>query len=726
MSQTIQLRNCNNFDEAEIIIKLNKLNIKYGANGTGKSTIAKALFEQSTKGNISSLMQFKHKKNQNSTGVKADLAEFLIGLDDSYKSFDPFISGAEAFRTVKIFNENYVNSFLFQKDEIVSNSFEIFVKTADYEQNMAQITELLSTIEITFKKDKSIEQVINDLSVLIDAFGRSKKGVAPTSKIQKSFGTGNPIENIPDEFKSYEIFLKSDVSNKWIAWQALGNDFFDLDDNHDSCPYCVEPILTKKETIKRVAECYKSKDIENLLAIQAVMERLGHYFSDTAREQTTKITTQSSDLNEIQKEFLSNLRTNAEVFKAAILDIKQTNFFDLKENHPNLAERIKSKKINLEQIEKLNSLESQRIVNDINQALDEIIEKISNLQRQISIQNTHIQKTIAKHKTKINDFLKVAGYRYEVDIVQKEQTYRMLFKHVDTNEHLSNAADHLSYGERNAFSIVLFMYDCLANNPDLIILDDPISSFDKTKKYAIMQRLFTGTNTLKDKTVLMMTHDVEPIIDIAKVRELNSQVKPYNSFLSLESGKITEIEIESNDLQSFAQICKENIASEDVPDIIKAIYLRRHYEILDNKGIEYQMLASLFHLRDVPTNQTEDRNFTPEEQLQGQKNIRANLPGIQNFDYTVLLSSLRDKKTMQQLYQATSNRYEKLQLFRLIHEQNKINQKAELHESPVIRKHINEAFHIENELIIQLNPKKYDFVPEYVITECNLTLGITG
>jgi ABC-type multidrug transport system ATPase subunit len=295
---------------------------------------------------------------------------------------------------------------------------------------------------------------------------------------------------------------------------------------------------------------------------------------------------------------------------------------------------------------------------------------------------------------------------------------------VDTNEHLSNAADHLSYGERNAFSIVLFMYDCLANNPDLIILDDPISSFDKTKKYAIMQRLFTGTNTLKGKTVLMMTHDVEPIIDIAKVRELNSQVKPYNSFLSLENGKITEIEIESNDLQSFAQICKENIASEDVPDIIKAIYLRRHYEILDNKGIEYQMLASLFHLRPTPTNETGiKREFTAEEKKQAQKNIKASLT---NFDYGTLLKELRNKDSMRKKYEQTSNRYEKLQLFRLIQELNKNSQTVELHKSSVIRKHINEAFHIENELITQLNPKKYDFVPEYVITECNLTLGVTN
>lgn len=39
----IKLQNCNNIDEGEINIELNKLNIKYAINGTGKSTIVKAI-----------------------------------------------------------------------------------------------------------------------------------------------------------------------------------------------------------------------------------------------------------------------------------------------------------------------------------------------------------------------------------------------------------------------------------------------------------------------------------------------------------------------------------------------------------------------------------------------------------------------------------------------------------------------------------------------------------
>lgn len=44
MSQMIRILNCNCINEAEIEIEEGSLNIKYGPNGTGKSTISKAIF----------------------------------------------------------------------------------------------------------------------------------------------------------------------------------------------------------------------------------------------------------------------------------------------------------------------------------------------------------------------------------------------------------------------------------------------------------------------------------------------------------------------------------------------------------------------------------------------------------------------------------------------------------------------------------------------------------
>lgn len=44
MGTTIKIRNCNCISDADIYLEGNALNIKYGSNGTGKSTVCKAVF----------------------------------------------------------------------------------------------------------------------------------------------------------------------------------------------------------------------------------------------------------------------------------------------------------------------------------------------------------------------------------------------------------------------------------------------------------------------------------------------------------------------------------------------------------------------------------------------------------------------------------------------------------------------------------------------------------
>ncbi|MCF7817767.1 MAG: hypothetical protein K9M54_07780 [Kiritimatiellales bacterium] len=54
----INVLNCNNINQGSIEIRENRLNIKYAMNGTGKSTIAKAIYLSSTGGDLKSLKSF--------------------------------------------------------------------------------------------------------------------------------------------------------------------------------------------------------------------------------------------------------------------------------------------------------------------------------------------------------------------------------------------------------------------------------------------------------------------------------------------------------------------------------------------------------------------------------------------------------------------------------------------------------------------------------------------
>ncbi|MBL8523585.1 MAG: AAA family ATPase, partial [Betaproteobacteria bacterium] len=406
------------------------------------------------------------------------------------------------------------------------------------------------------------------------------------------------------------------------------------------------------------------------------------------------------------------LKGQVDTLSEKLIDIKSISFFSLRDVDK-VQQRISHLRISLGALPHLNSADTKLIVDDINESLDSVLNKAGKLQGEINKQKKSIEATIKKHKQGINDFLRYAGYKYIVDIQPDADSYKMKLKHLDFHENIENGGMHLSFGERNAFSIVLFMYECLTRTPDLVILDDPVSSFDKNKKFAILEILFRGNESLRGKTVLMLTHDIEPIIDLLKSLGHIFQPAPVAYFLKMRSGLLSEIPITKKDVSSFSQICEENIKNL-ADDIVKTIYLRRHYEIANDKGLEYQLLSNLLHKRAQPVVREGDteRNMTAEEIAEGTKSIRVKL---QSFDYTQLQSRVVDRTAMIKTYQAAENNYEKLQLFRLVSDEN--------HENDVVRKYINETFHIENEYIMQLNPHKYDFIPEHIIAECDRSLG---
>jgi len=371
-------------------------------------------------------------------------------------------------------------------------------------------------------------------------------------------------------------------------------------------------------------------------------------------------------------------------------------------------EKVKDLKINLDLIPFVNSDETQQIVNPINTSLDDILTKIGDLKGKIARQKKQIATTIKTYEEDINSFLEMAGYKYKINIEEENEEYKMKLKHIDSTAYVNGGSQHLSFGERNAFALILFMYECLSKNPDLIILDDPISSFDKNKKYAIMYRLFRGEKSFKNRTVLMMTHDIEPIIDTVKIKRHIFQPVPKASFLQYKDNKIEEVEIAKDDLLTFAQVCKINLESE-ISDLVKTIYLRRFYEIMDDKGLEYQMLSSLQHLRDIPTVQEngESRDMSATEKDESFQSI---IQMMQGFNYDNILEVLKDKEQLKNLYSSSSNNYEKLQLFRLLNFNIP---------NTTVDKFVKETYHIENEQISQLNPHKYDTVPYFIIEECD-------
>ena len=677
---------CNNIDSGAIAIEEGRLNIKYAMNGTGKSTVAKAIELQLRGG-----------------GSLKELTPFKL-IEDSSGAQAPQVNGLTGMSSFAVFNDMYINQFAFKPDEVLADSFEVFVRSPDYDSHLVEIEALTASIRGTFQRSEDIDRVIGELSTLSDSFGKSKSGYSAAGALAKGIGKGNNIANIPKGLESYTAYLRSPVNSKWLRWQMEGNTYVELPDN---CPYCTSPTSDKKETIAKVSEEYDAKTVEHLNKIVAVLDSLGRYFSENARAKLNAIACNVNGLSKEELSYLLRIKDQVDVLKGKMLDLRGMTYFSLKDS-TKVSDVLSNLRIDLGYLPELDSPSTSELVGRINAALDDVLGKVGKLQGEVAQQTAVINKTIEANKAGINEFLKCAGYKYHVAAEYVDQTYRMRLRHVDSTKAVNSGSQHLSYGEKNAFALVLFMYECLSKKPDIVVLDDPISSFDRNKKYAVIDMLFRGKRSLRGRTVLMMTHDLEPIIDILYNLPHKFDPLPVASFMWLRQGVLQEQPIRRADLSTFGRICDENIGG-DTEDVVKVTYLRRYYEILDNKGMAYQLLSNLLHKRAAPFKKEAEMQspLTEEEIRKATEEIREKMP---SFDYQGLLSRVTDVALLRDAFINSPYSYEKLQLFRLLQDQVTPND--------VIQKFINETFHIENEYVMQINPCRYEIVPEFIMEEC--------
>lgn len=687
----LKIRNCNNIDSGEFEIIEGRLNIKYAVNGTGKSTISKAI--------EAFVVNDEDKKNM------------LLPFKYHGKSTEklPVLEGYEQFREIAIFNEKYIEDYIYQPNELIKNSFEIFVKTEDYDKHIKEIENLLESINITFQNHPELEMLINAFQQFVEGFGKAKSGYSAAGAIGKGIGKGNKIDNIPKGLEVYAPYLKNSDNVKWIRWQLEGKNYLEM---ADQCPYCSGSVQETKETILKVSDEYDAKSIEQLNKMLEVFENLSPFFSVDTAMKIKEITKNVSGITTAQKDYLLEIKSQIDSLLQQLYGIKRMGFHSLK-NAEKIADELQKYKIDLSYYSHLNSALSNEKINIINKTMDGVLEKAGRLQGEIAQQKKVIKTTIEMYSTEINEFLYYAGYKYQVSIQEEtEKDYHLILRHIEGDENVQTVTEHLSYGERNAFALVLFMYNVLKDNPDLVILDDPISSFDGNKKFAIINMLFMGKRSLKDRTVLLLTHEFNTVIDAIYNMPYNFNPVPKAAFLTTKNGILSEKQIEKQNIMSFSDVAYANIKS-DIDILNKLVYLRRLLEIQHTEGLAWQLLSNIFHKREKPeyhfSDGTPNRLMTEEEIRMATDEVQHKY--IPEFDYFQEYQKTQDAHVLKELYRNSRSNYEKLQIYRIMFNENSPNS--------VIKKFVNETFHIENDYLFQLNPCEYDTVPQYIINECD-------
>jgi energy-coupling factor transporter ATP-binding protein EcfA2 len=691
----IELRHCNNIEHGIVAIQEGALNIKYAINGTGKTTLAKAISCAAA-------------GNPDSSRLLADLIPFKYRAAGG--TVTPSVTGIDAIGPIKIFDESYINAFVFQQDDLLKGSFEIFIRTEKYDQGLEEIEDLIKEVKTALTSDPEIERLIADFEEISGSFGKpTKAGIHGSSNLAKALKDGNKVENIPIGLEGYASYIRHESGYKWIKWQQDGSTYLNVGED---CPYCTSDIKEKRETIERVSAVYDPKSIESLNRIVATFERLDKYFSDSTKEQIAKFVRNVEKYSDDQVAFLNEVKGQIDILCLKLKRCRSLGFVSLKDVGK-VIEELAEYKVDLSLYNHLQAKETVAKVAIVNSGIESLLTKAGLLQGAVARQRTLVEKLVRNYSEQINEFLKNAGYSYKVVLQEDaEAKHKLRLIHVDSSEGaLVNVRNHLSFGERNAIALVLFMFDAIKSAAGLIVLDDPISSFDKNKKYAIIDMLFRRELSLRGKTVLMLTHDLDPVVDML-IHHSDRFEKPIVAFLDNANGLLTEKPVVRADIKTFITVHRENIAL-PIPTLNKLVYLRRLLEVTNEKGVAFDILSNVFHKREVPTKPDSGavREMTAAEIADGCASVLTEIP---EFDYSTIVTMVRDNHQMIALYAASSSNYEKLHLYRLIFDDSEHGV-----QSSVVLKFINEAFHIENNYIYQLNPRDYQLVPQFVIAECD-------
>jgi len=706
MSGIIIVHNCNNISSGELDICADKLNILFGRNGTGKSTIARAIFLASQGKSLTELAPY------------GSMSEDVI----------PSIEGIEN-GGVAIFDDNYVRQYVFQPDSLIKDAFEVLIRSNEYDEAKKNIDEDLAKIRTTITGRDGIVSLQQQIGVLISNIeftGSTNKLAKRKGGIKGVLSGKGAYFNPPSELIELSPFFEEGTVTKWAAWRLQGFAEFGA---RGRCPYCSTGDSERTETINKVfKESFDKASIEYASAISKALDALSLYIDKEKAKELLSLFGVKENIPVLEAQ-LTKLGAEAHYLRDRLTAIVSFNGSSVeRDNISDLENKLKDMKVNLQACDSYFTTELTKTeMGTINSELDSLLKKVGRLKGEIGIYNKYIRDKIKEKKQDINDFLYLAGFKYMFDVeVDGESSARALLKFILPDGKpgdVQSAGKYLSWGEKHSFALILFMFDAIRSDAKLIILDDPISSFDSNKKYAIINRLFkTGGkgNSLYERTVLMLTHDFEPVIDY--IQTLSGRQKHTSvcaSYCENKNGLLQCTPIrKDDDLMSSVVLLKE-LAKDGTIDIATRVgclrkFIEHQFKNPQEDSDAYNILSSLIHGRSEPTLDKEGNNKLSDEQVE--KGVEYIKGFISDFDYDTVLAQCTPQLLMKR-YALETSAYSKMLILRAYTEQNSDARERLRKYNDVLRKYVDETYHIENDYLYSLDVRRFNIVPDNYITD---------
>ncbi len=697
----IQIYNCNNIKEAALTIEPRKLNIIYGANGTGKSTMARVIVEaQKEQPNYSSFTPF----SQSNSDI-------------------PNVTGAH-FPNVVLFNDEYISRYTYQKDSVIKDAFEVFVRTPEYDAAKAAVDSALVALRTTFTEDVGLQTLRTNISALL---GHIK--LSPKNKLSK---TGSGVKSVlagkggiytpPAPLAAMSPFMADDRVVGWAGWRMQGqNDY----GQSGLCPFCA---TVDNDTTRAVAtafqESFDKVSVAFASGVKTALEALNGFITEGKLEELLSLFGAKERVDTLQIK-LEKLGVEAAGIQRKLDTLVSFNASRVnRQSIRELDALLNSMHMDPSAYDEFFSGQSTKdTIARINEQINVLVNKVNELRAAIGKYQSIVANNVRERQTDINELLESAGFRYRFEIRTSDDSQAHAFlQYILPDGSDSNTdvpADNLSWGERHAFAMIMFMFDAIRQNADLIILDDPISSFDSSKKYALMHRLFLMRHrekSLYQRTVLMLTHDFQPIIDYVQV---GGRVMDTNSvsayFCRNHQGTIVLTPIRRNEDIVSTVMLMGDIARDPEQDIAVRIgslrkYIEHTVRHFNNSPV-YNVLSSLIHGRETATYDNRGENqMSADDFAEGTQKIKAFIP---EFDYDNISVICQPAKLLAK-YEQMIDSYSRIMLLRMYCERLPEARDRLARTNDVLLKYIDETFHIENDYVYMLDARKFDIVPSHI------------
>lgn len=507
--------------------KFKQINIIFGTNGSGKTSLSNWLEQQA----LGKARVFSSKYVRNNilaqdevSGVKLTVGQEAVDIETNIERI------RNANENIRVQNEIIEKHTEHEKKRL----FTVLDTTLGQAKNQFKLTRKINQ-KINAKSDPIralklwFEEIREDLVIpsSSEELEQEMKLLKQTS-LKLIFSPNisqDRFENFVKALNEPTLVPSTSISNEVAEWITSGLKMHNMNHDDEICQFCgnkfngpdIEKIITEKTSNKHASL------IKALKKFKAELEDL--------KKETEKLTDEidaTKLLGNIDKLF-ADIDNKIEDTNRSIV-VSQSFFDEMLDMQQKVSDKIRQNKLAItsvsEQLARIENVAKSWIGQQLkkNTQINNMVTNIQNDEKLVQTNDEIIEKNrswIFRQQTSnsdlkpfrdlVNHQFKLIGLNFELEIMPDNQHY--LIKHVQSQITISTT--DLSEGERRLLGFLHFYFDLfdkpdetLMSDVDLIIIDDPITSLDSDNRYYLTELIneFIKNVAELDSQLFVFTH----------------------------------------------------------------------------------------------------------------------------------------------------------------------------------------------------------------------------